>query len=265
MDFYRIETELERDLLEQPESGMGYQILGDESNGRIYLVFNATVAVLWDEFRESGFSQDDYQYLSSKLEAVDEAREDDVWEGTDFESSELGENKITEGDLNRLDPLTLGGNYSILYSNLNIAVNLRRGNDFYPDKGAFDSLGLKFNETAVAPPSYLISPSIPRSYYRFSTYVRDKRVDNRGFRPGTYATTYSDLHFVPSGYAAVGRYALPNPASARFVYQIVTQTVPILIGTATPNFGQAGGGVEVLFGQAGAVHHPGQCFEISAG
>ena len=38
---------------------------------------------------------------------------------------------------------------------------------------------------------------------------------------GTYATTIEDLKVVPSGFAASGRYALPNPAAARYVYVVV--------------------------------------------
>jgi hypothetical protein len=117
----------------------------------------------------------------------------------------------------------------------------------------------------AAPPENVISHKRPYSYYRFSTAPRDKRImPNGDFMPGTYATTYSDFHFVPSGFAAVGRYAIPNPASARFVFQIVTYDRPTKMGTATPNFGQAGGGVEVIFG-SGAKNGPGLSFMIDAG
>src|ERR1700676_2994736 len=67
------------------------------------------------------------------------------------------------------------------------------------------------------PPVTIISPTRPHSYYRFCAGPRDKRVfPNGNLAPDTYATMYSDFHFVPSGFAAVGRFALPNPASARF-------------------------------------------------
>ena len=116
----------------------------------------------------------------------------------------------------------------------------------------------------VPPSDQAIPADSTFSYYRFSAYSKDWRVTAYGFVPGTYATTYSDLHFVPSGFAAVGRYALPNPASARFVFQIVTVTRPTLMGTAVPNYGQAGGGVEVFF-QNGAINAPGFSFPINVG
>jgi len=88
----------------------------------------------------------------------------------------------------------------------------------------------------------------PRLFFRFSAAPVDPRVLTNGdWTPGTYGTTLNDLRMVPSGFAAVGRYALPNPRSARYVFPIVTDSSPVQIGTVTPNFGQAGGGVEVLF------------------
>ncbi len=93
------------------------------------------------------------------------------------------------------------------------------------------------------------------SFYRFSAFRKDRRVDSNGnFLAGTYASTFNDLKFVPSGFSAVGRYALPNSNPAKYINQIVTNDQPTLIGTATPNFGQSGGGVEVFFSaQANAV------------
>lgn len=116
-------------------------------------------------------------------------------------------------------------------------------------------LDLEVNGSNLAPP--LMGQSLVvatrksaklMAYFRFSANPNDPRVLRNGdFVKGTYATTYNDLRMVPSGFAAVGRYALPSPLSAKFMYIIVTASVPQLIGTAVPNFGQAGGGVEVQF------------------
>jgi hypothetical protein len=53
-----------------------------------------------------------------------------------------------------------------------------------------------------------------------------------------YGFPASELNFVPTGFAAVGRYALPDlpPACRRCE-----------IGACLPLYGQAGGGVEVMF------------------
>jgi hypothetical protein len=47
-------------------------------------------------------------------------------------------------------------------------------------------------------------------------------------------------------FAVVGRYALPNLLPATYRFDIaVAMGVPGLVGTVSPAFGQAGGGVEV--------------------
>ena len=105
----------------------------------------------------------------------------------------------------------------------------------------------------VAPPSSLVtSYPLPakRLFHRCSAYNPDKRVDplTGNFLAGTYATTDSDFPLAPSGFAAVGRYALPNILPAWHHYQIqVSAHTPVTFGTVAPAFGQAGGGVEALF------------------
>jgi hypothetical protein len=190
-----------------------------------WLIFNATLIIPFDEFQERRFTQEDYSLLSGDPDAQSNPR---------------------------LEPFEIQDGFSIAFSVLDRE---------YRDT----SLNLVFNDTAISPPDTVISPKRPHSYYRFSAYNRDKRVAPDGsFIPGTYATTYNDMHFVPSGFAAVGRYALPNPASAQFVFPILTRDQPTLMSTATPNFGQAGGGVEVLFNNR-AMNLTGLSFMINAG
>lgn len=224
MAIYRIGTETATSLLESPESGMGFQVL--RHRDRIFIVLNATVIFPIDDFIGMVVSGDDYLLLSG-----------------DPDSERVSE----------LETMKLDGEFSIVFSHLELGLNDR-------------SLNLTFTETVSSPPRYVTFSKRPYSYYRFCAYYRDKRVDqNTGsFLPGTYATTYTDLHSVPSGFAAVGRYAIPNPASARFVSQVVTYDRPTLMGTSPPNFGQAGGGVEVLF-QNGARNAPGRSFMIEVG
>jgi hypothetical protein len=94
----------------------------------------------------------------------------------------------------------------------------------------------------------VIKSPIVAMYFRFSPYPNDRRVRRDGsFTKGTYATTYNDIRMIPSGFSAVARYALPNPLPAIYIYPIVTATAPVHIGAVVPNFGQAGGGVEVCF------------------
>lgn len=188
------------------------------------VVLNATIAIPLEELRQRRFKAEEYSLLSGDPEQL-ESR-DMVF-------------------------LSLEDEFEVSFSILD-------------PKFRTDTFGMSFQETVVEPPESAI-PNVPQSYYRFCAYYKDRRVDSNGnFLPGTYATTYPDLHFVPSGFAAVGRYALPNPASARYVFSLVTFDKPTLMGTAAPNFGQAGGGVEVLFGK-GAKNLPGASFPVNIG
>lgn len=90
----------------------------------------------------------------------------------------------------------------------------------------------------------------PRAFHRFSAFTPDRRVNHvtGDFLPGTYASPVSELPFLPTGFAVVGRLALPNnlPASHHFEINAATGT-EIDFGTVAPAFGQAGGGVEAFF------------------
>lgn len=83
-------------------------------------------------------------------------------------------------------------------------------------------------------------------YWRLSAFANDRRVTNdRQLGKGSYVTTDADIEVVGSGFAAVGRYALPNPFPAVYAYAVrPTPGSPIRLGTVRPNFGQSGGGVE---------------------
>lgn len=90
----------------------------------------------------------------------------------------------------------------------------------------------------------------PRRFHRYSAFRPDRRVDptTGAFLPGTYAVPESEVPFIPTGFAAVGRLALPNvqPASHHYILEAPSGTV-VEFGTVAPGFGQAGGGVEALF------------------
>lgn len=85
-------------------------------------------------------------------------------------------------------------------------------------------------------------------FKRFSAYANDNRLLPDGsWRDGTYATTEEDAKNVTTGTEAVARYALPNPdpASNVFTGKPKKDTV-IQSGTVAPDFGQPGGGVEII-------------------
>jgi hypothetical protein len=84
------------------------------------------------------------------------------------------------------------------------------------------------------------------NFYRFTGAPRDPRYVGGSLRKDTYLTTTNDQGYANTGFAAVGRYALPLPVPAHQVHIYTLQKgTPLLVGTAVPKYGQAGGGVEV--------------------
>ena len=109
---------------------------------------------------------------------------------------------------------------------------------------------LELNEFVVdAGGSYATATSPKERFCRVSAFRPDLRIAANGsLLAGSYATTLNDSQLITSGLGAVGRYALPSPAPAVYLYEIrPPQQTHILCGTVHPNFGQAGGGVEVRF------------------
>jgi hypothetical protein len=103
-----------------------------------------------------------------------------------------------------------------------------------------------------SPPGTLIMSTFTTAgevYWRLSAYPNDRRdtPDNQIVK-GTYVTTKSDIEVVGSGFAAVGRYALPTPFPSVYAFAIRPDPgTPIDLGTVRPNYGQSGGGVEGVF------------------
>jgi hypothetical protein len=105
----------------------------------------------------------------------------------------------------------------------------------------------------IATPSSLVKRVTliaSRAFHRFSAFHPDRRVNpaTGSFLPGTYAAPQSEVPFVPTGFTAVGRFALPNTLPASHHYEIDAPVGTVVdFGTVAPAFGQAGGGVEAYF------------------
>lgn len=98
-------------------------------------------------------------------------------------------------------------------------------------------------------------------FYRWEAFPSSLRI-KRGaspaapgsIAPGTFAAPASELPFMPTGFAAVARCALPNPFPACFRWELQPVAgTPILCGASVPLFGQSGGGVEVMFPRGSAA------------
>ena len=187
-------------LLEQPESGLGYQLLKDGD----VLILNAAVAIRVDKESWSIHPKD----LS--------------WLYTDYFPLFNGVAPRPEDYDSRL-----AAEQEVLAKLTDYAGNLE-----IEQHGSYSSIA-RHGEVFI----------------RYSAFWPDRRIAADGsVGLGTYVTTENDKAIVPSGLAAVGRYALPNPAPA--IYEYTIGPVPgkaISCGTCAPLFGQAGGGVEIRF------------------
>jgi hypothetical protein len=88
-------------------------------------------------------------------------------------------------------------------------------------------------------------------FYRYESYPTSIRIDQGNQRvkePETFASPMSDLPLVPTGLAAVSRYALPSLLPARWRYELRPAAgTRVRYGASVPMYGQSGGGVEVMF------------------
>lgn len=203
---HRVEEEQRAQLLEQPETGMGFQLVpGEEVT---WLILNASVAI---PLEHGEMSVDDRDWLLSEYALLPEDRVlYDRW--TIYAPDLFWAREREERALIDLPPY--------------------KGNIQVQQHGSYRSM-TKHGE----------------GFVRYSAFWPDRRIEQDGsVLGGTYATTVTDRPMVPSGLAAVARYALPNPIPATFEYRIAPPTGrPVHCGTCIPKHGQAGGGVEIRF------------------
>lgn len=205
-----------------PETGMGFQIVEASLMGRVapLLVFNADRAIDISSIGlETG--DDPATVLRNGLKIVDLLKSDVAY--TLFAAPA---------------PRILG----LLSTRIGVSPSLPAGQ---AATGVFTAL-----------PSSLVKHvklAANRVFYRFSAFNPDRRVDPKtgNFLAGTYATPESEVPLVPTGFVAVGRFALPVnlPASHRYEIEAPIGT-DVDFGTVAPAYGQAGGGVEALFTKA---------------
>jgi hypothetical protein len=220
MDQISVDAKGAEELLQLPESGMGFQLVEAAFWGvrKELLVFNAAIAL-------------DLSVLDLELAAA-----------TDTAARLRNEARIVEA--------------------LKAAVTTMVA---APGPRNFRLLTSRIGSTSASSPAVTSSALVKhvvlpntRTFHRFSAFNPDRRVDpsTGDFLPGTYATPLSEVPFVPTGFAAVGRFALPNtsPASHHYVNQAAAGTA-VSFGTVAPAFSQAGGGVEAFFPK-GAVNQP---------
>ncbi len=87
-------------------------------------------------------------------------------------------------------------------------------------------------------------------FYRWEPFPVSKRIDQKKktIAPGTFTAPLSEVPFMPTGFSAVARLALPGllPACFRWELRPAPKTKS-RCGASVPMYGQSGGGVEVVF------------------
>jgi len=211
----------ENAFVEAPEVDMGIQV-GKRSDGEYFLVIGGQIAATLDqdaiEQIEKAIARD-WMVLAS-------SREEQEADFVDWRDSLSGS-----------PPLTV------------VAPEIGRAISAFVARGIPPPPGL------AAPPPYGHLPFTAHTgpedvFYRWEPYPRSRRIDQgtSSVLPGTYGAPYSETQFVPTGFSAVARFALPSlfPARWRWEIQPVAGTI-IRCGASVPMYGQSGGGVEVLF------------------
>ena len=98
----------------------------------------------------------------------------------------------------------------------------------------------------------IVSHTLPVDtvFYRCCRSNKDPNRKKDKLKIGTYLTTQLDYPYANTGFASVGRYALPIPLPACYLFQYeLPAGITIRVGTVAPAFGQTGGGVEIRLQQ----------------
>jgi hypothetical protein len=220
MAIYNLQLDIVQRFENEPEVDMGVQV-GQTGWGDFYLVVGGQIAAIIDE--------QTFQQLANVHERawMDQSR-DRAQQEHDF--LEWRSSLSTAPIIDPVDP-------AIARS---VALSMSRG-----------SLGLP----PLPPMPYGHLPFTANTgaediFYRWEPFPTSRRIDQitNHVLANTYAPPSAETPFVPTGFAAVARFALPLLFPARWRWEIQpTSGTPIRCGASVPMHGQSGGGVEVMF------------------
>lgn len=226
---FRLSEQGQEEVKTKPEFGMGFQIVESNIRGddEIFFIFNSRYAVSLDD-----------------VMSTDEPTPDEIYEQTPEGRFDLQDMLVQwYGEAEEARFVDSIQDYFGLYNPRSDRVIWGREWPFPP--------------FIVPRKPFSPIPRLAQSTRNFDGFVRvsrepdDKRINDDGsVEPETYATSPLDFEHAPSGFSSVGRYALPYKSAAVYAYTIVPDrsvNEPVIGGTVQPSFGQAGGGVEVMF------------------
>ncbi len=224
MGFYRLSEEIIQLFRTMPEVGMDIQV-GMNNNGNYVLVVGLRVALTMTETLDEQLSL--YREFTGFSDNNDLPERYEAWTQTLPILSSLRPTSREEG-LWALAWLPFG--------------RIRRFFDFEPPSPLYGHLphaGLcKGNEV----------------FYRYESTPSSARIDlaqGEVILSDTYASPILEVPFIQSGLAAVARYALPSVNPARWRYELRPPAgTHFRYGACVPQYGQSGGGVEIMFTHA---------------
>jgi hypothetical protein len=224
MTLWNLDQDAVSELLALPESGMGFQWVTAATPGSRspFLIFNSSIAIDLEDL-ELRPGDDPAVILSNGLKIIEAQRR-------------MGPTRTIFSAPSLRD-------FSLLRTRIHAASSVA---PVVPRITLTSSLVKK-----------MTLPSV-RAFHRYSAFNPDRRIDpvTGDLARGSYAVPESEVPFLPTGFAAVGRLALPLTAPASHVYSISAQAgTAVEFGTIAPAFGQSGGGVEAYF-PSGAVNVP---------
>ena len=213
---YKIYEQDADTLLEQPETGMGYQIVRATQYNRLsykrLVVYNSRLAIDLD---------DEFNVNRNKI----------IREGF-----KVVLNKATELML-ETDSIKV-----IPHSELKESVEF---------SGVKEILLKRHSGTIGATDNPKENASGNENFVRLSAFEDDRRIDviNKKLKPGSFATTEVDYRAcISTNDNPVDRYALPNNDKIEWAFFIRPKLNDQLQrGIVQPAFGQAGGGIEAYF------------------
>ncbi len=227
-----IEPSLARnEFLRSPELGMGYQfaqkLSARKPGGERFIVIGGIIALDRNEIL--------FENASTRLRSLVEFFNSGIFKihGSDRQSEMALASLAQEVDVSVVDDILPSEDIQA-FAELSGACGLGRER-------------LAKRERLHSSPPHLARTTFGQKFVRFSAFKKDFRILPDGsVMPGTFLAPASEIGLVASGLAAVGRYALPKHVSAMWRFDMVTPPgIDYLYGTVMPNFGQAGGGVEV--------------------
>lgn len=223
---YQLYSFDKENLLNKPETGMGYQIVEASkygtSNIKKYVVYNSEIAIDLDS-----------NFLSNKTK---------LFSNRVIMSLENGQNKFKA--VSTLDTLIL--------ETRSITVLTKRQAPVLKVFSAFDKIKNKRHSGTTGAIDCKIEYANGREIFvRLSAFEDDKRIDfvEKKLKEGSYTTTEQDYKdCVLEKDNPVDRYALPNDEEIKWSFYIKPKTTDTLQrGIVQPAFDHAGGGIECYF------------------